>query len=66
MSDKKFNAVDFIMNYECDLTTEEETIKGFQELINSGLVWSLQGHYGRMANYLIEEGYCTYPSEEAK
>jgi len=51
--------VDKIIQYENDGMTEEETISFFQELINSGLCWKLQGHYGRTAQFLIEEGVCT-------
>jgi hypothetical protein len=50
-----------MMKYENDELTEKEIIEGFQELINSGIVWKLQGHYGRTANLLIEEGLCTKP-----
>lgn len=35
-----------------------ETIRLFQGLIDCGLVWSLQGCYGRNAAALIEAGYC--------
>jgi hypothetical protein len=31
----------------------------WQELINSGLVWTLQGWFGRMAVRLIERGHCS-------
>jgi len=39
--------------------TEEERIAAWQHLIDTGLVWSLQGYFGRMAEQLIEEGICT-------
>jgi len=47
---EKFNA------YEIGEMTDEETIEFFQELVTSGMAWSLQGHYGRTAMYLIEQG----------
>jgi len=51
--------VEKIIRYESGQMDEDETIIFFQELINTGMVWSLQGHYGRVANSLIEEGLCT-------
>jgi len=52
--------LEFIMEYEGGERemSEEELIAGFQQLIDSGLVWQLQGHYGRTAKELIEEGVC--------
>ena len=47
-----------IISYENGEMTEEEVISFFQELINSGLCWKLQGHYGRMAASLIQSGDC--------
>ena len=52
------NELDFIMAYEAGELDEQETIDGFQLLIDSGLAWSLQGCYGRMAARLIENGDC--------
>ena len=49
-----------IVAYENGELDEEEVIDLFQELINSGLAWQLQGSYGRMAASLIESGYCDY------
>ena len=45
-----------IIDYENGDMTEEETIGFFRDLIESGLVWELQGHYGRMAEDLLEGG----------
>lgn len=51
--------IDFIIAYENGELDEADTIAGFQELINSGIVWNLQGSYGRIAMSLIEQGICT-------
>jgi hypothetical protein len=53
------NQIDFIMDWEDGQLCPECTIAFFQYLINTGLAWSLQGMYGRMATDLIEAGYCT-------
>lgn len=56
--------VDFIMRLEGedDDLTQDEVIDAFQDGINTGMVWGLQGAYGRMAQALIDQGYCT-PAE---
>lgn len=52
------DTVSFIMAWESGETSEQETIEGFQALIDSGMVWKLQGCYGRTARALIEAGLC--------
>ena len=52
------NQVDKMIAYEAGELHFDETIEFFQELINSGLVWQLQGSYGRTARALIDEGWC--------
>lgn len=55
--------VNDIIAYENGDMQEEEMIQFFQELIDSGAAWTLQGHYGRMAQNLIEDGVCTLPED---
>ena len=47
-----------IIAYENNEMAQEEVIEFFQELIDTGHAWRLQGHYGRTALRLIEYGYC--------
>jgi hypothetical protein len=49
---------DKIIAYENGELSDEQLIRLFQQLINNGMAWSLQGHYGRFANALIAGGYC--------
>ena len=52
-----FDVVGAIMAYESgEMQDEDEMIALFQHLVDSGLAWSLQGSYGRMAAHLIEAG----------
>jgi hypothetical protein len=49
-------------------TPEEEyevELRAWQTIIDSGLVWKLQGRFGRQAVRLIEEGICTRPTIKA-
>jgi len=45
-----------IIEYEQGELNNDQTIQLFQELYDSGLVWNLQGHYGRLAYQLLEAG----------
>lgn len=54
--------VDEIMRYEGGEMSQDEIIEFFQKLIDSGMCWKLQGHYGRTAKNLIESGFCTIKS----
>lgn len=51
--------IDKIIAYESGELSDKETIALFQELIDNGQAWTLQGHYGRTAQGLIDAGYCT-------
>lgn len=48
-----------IIAYETGELDQDEQVILFQHLIDSGMAWSLQGHYGRMAHDLIKAGVCT-------
>ena len=58
MSELHYNLTSQIIKYEEDGLDEEQTIELFQQLIDTGMVWELQGHYGRTAMYMLDNGYC--------
>ena len=51
--------VDRIIDYENGELDHEDTVQLFQDLVDTGMAWTLQGHYGRTAAALIEAGYVT-------
>lgn len=51
-----------IIAYENGELDEDSTIELFQSLVNSGLAWQLQGHYGRTAANLIRAGRVVLPA----
>ena len=57
--------LDKMIAFESGELSEDETVGLFQDLVNSGLVWSLQGFYGRTAQRLIDAGLVTLPQSEA-
>lgn len=48
-----------IIAFEQGELDKEETIDLFQDFIDDGTVWRLQGSYGRTAARRIEAGYCS-------
>ena len=55
----KLRLMDKFLDYESGSMGAEEVVDFFQALIDSGVVWKLQGSYGRMAKRLIEAGKCS-------
>jgi hypothetical protein len=55
--------IDKIIDYENGSTTEEQDIEMFQEMVDDGSVWQLQGSYGRTAMAMIKAGLITTPAE---
>ena len=51
------NRVDYIMEYEGGDISDIDCLHLFANLIETGMAWGLQGHYGRTASALIEEGW---------
>ena len=50
--------VDKIIRFENGEMDDDEVVEFFQSMIDSGVVWQLQGFYGRNAMALIEAGMC--------
>jgi hypothetical protein len=48
-----------LMSFEQGELNARETLELFATLIRSGMAWTLQGSYGRMANELMHMGYLT-------
>ena len=57
----KTELVDKIISYENGTLSEAEEIELFQHLVDTGMAWSLQGHYGRMASRMLEARLITQP-----
>lgn len=55
--------VNKVIAYESGEMDEEEFLEFFQGLVNSGMAWQLQGHYGRTAAALLDQGRIVPPDE---
>ena len=58
--------VNKIMDFESgEMTKSEEVIVFFQELGDSGMIFSLQGHYHRVFNQLADAGLVKIGSDHS-
>lgn len=55
--------IDDIIKYEEGRLNDAQTLRLFSNLIRSGAVWSLQGHYGRTASAMIQDGWISQRGE---
>ena len=53
------NLTERITAYEKGELDQDQTIQLFQELVDSGMIMNLQGHYQRLAAQLLEAGLIT-------
>ena len=58
--------VDDVIAWEDGAMTEDQEIRFFQGLVDSGLAWSFQGCYGRRAMELIYAGLVTQKGEPGR
>lgn len=54
----KLNAAAIAEGWYSKEPTDEEIIKAWQHLIDSGQCWQLQGWFGRNAIAMVEAGHC--------
>ena len=57
-----YNAVGIAEGF-IEAESEDQVIEAWQHLVNTGLAWTLQGFFGRMANQLIESGVINQPDK---
>jgi len=54
--------INAVLIAEGEIDTDQETqIEAWQYLVDTGLAWSLQGSFGRMAQELIDQEVITAP-----
>lgn len=53
----RYDVTNRLIDYECGHLNDIQTLRLFSELIKNGMAWTLQGHYGRTAMSLINDGW---------
>lgn len=59
---KPYDQIGNIIAYEQGELSDDEAIVLFQNLVDTGMAWKLQGSYGRTAQRLIDAGLVTRPA----
>lgn len=54
--------LDTLIAYEAGELDDNDTLGFFQDLVDSGMAWKLQGSYGRTASQMIEVGLINEPT----
>ncbi len=49
--------IDQMMDYECGILSDPDTLEMFSTIVKQKMQYSLQGHYGRTATALIQDGW---------
>jgi hypothetical protein len=57
------NIVGRLIAYEQGALGQDQTVELFQDLVDTGLAWELQGSYGRTALHLAEAGEIVIPEQ---
>lgn len=55
--------INTLIAYESGELNDAEILNFFADLIKTNMAWSLQGHYGRTAHSLIEQGFISPTGE---
>ena len=53
---KSTDLTDYIIDFEQGNLDTPHTIELFQYLVDTGMAWTLQGFYGRIATQMIDAG----------
>lgn len=58
---RDLNLAGRLIAFEGGALGEDQVIELFQDLVDTGMAWELQGTYGRTALALINNGFITDP-----